>query len=63
MGLYKEQELPNFKWLHVVGKAGKHDFGICKKLTLIVSDRALRLLKEKQLDHCDIEEWSGDQSH
>jgi hypothetical protein len=63
IALHEDQVLPNFKWLHVIGIAGQHDFGICSNLTLIVSDRALMLLKKKQLDHCDIEEWSGEQPH
>jgi hypothetical protein len=43
--LYPNRQLPKFIWLKVEGKAGRDDFGIAPGLRLVVSERALELLK------------------
>ncbi|MCP3944983.1 MAG: hypothetical protein GY710_26385 [Desulfobacteraceae bacterium] len=55
--LYPNTMLPNFKWLKVQGEAGKDDFGISSDNFLIVSERILKILKNFNLNECEIEEW------
>jgi hypothetical protein len=43
--LYPDRQLPKFVWLKVDGNAGRDDFGIAPGLRLVVSERALELLK------------------
>jgi hypothetical protein len=38
--------LPQFVWLKIHGSVGLDDFGIARNLKLVVSDRALKLLKD-----------------
>ena len=54
--LYGEKDLPKFYWLKVNGKPGISDFGISDQFTLIVSERALDLIKSR-LRNCDIKDW------
>ncbi len=44
--LHPSRELPPFAWLKVEGKAGQDDFGIVRNTKLVVSERALALLRE-----------------
>jgi hypothetical protein len=44
--LYPDRQLPKFIWLKVEGNAGHDDFGIAPGLRLVVSERALELLKK-----------------
>ena len=53
-------EFPNFRWLHVVGKAGCDDFGLTATGDLVVSERALNVLRQGQLNRCDIEEYEAE---
>ncbi len=46
--------LPPFSWLIVNGTAGRDDFGVSAKGSLIVSERILQVLKRGRLDNCDI---------
>jgi hypothetical protein len=46
-----------FRWLRVTGAAGDTDVGFDERAHLVVSDRALDVLQDFQLDHCDIEDW------
>lgn len=60
--LHKGEELPEFQWLKVVGRAGIDDFGLLPgpvEMPLIVSERALRILKQFRLTHCEIETYTG----
>lgn len=50
-GLYPNRQLPKFVWLKVEGKAGQDDFGIAPGLRLVVSERALQLLKGVGISH------------
>jgi hypothetical protein len=57
--LYPGRNLPNFRWFNVTGQAGVDDFGLSEKHTLVVSEAAIRLLREHTLAQCDIEEYRG----
>jgi hypothetical protein len=46
-------------WLKVLGEAGKDDFGISRDNQLIVSERALEILKPFGLSHCDMTDWTS----
>lgn len=52
-------ELPAFVWLKVHGQAGVDDFGLTSKAGLVVSDRALSVLKSGSLEHCDVAPFAG----
>jgi hypothetical protein len=53
--LYPTQKLPKFVRLMPEGIAGEDDFGIIFGHTLVVSERALKLLRGLGLAHADIE--------
>ena len=55
--LYPTQSLPKFMWLKIFGTAGKDDFGISQDYRLIVSERALNVLKSFGLSRCRIAAW------
>lgn len=55
------ERLPEFVWLKVTGEVGRDDFGLVQGpcgLPLVVSERALNLLKQGKLKHCKIVEYS-----
>lgn len=45
-GLYPNRQLPEFFWLQIQGKPGQDDFGIADDLGLVISERALEVLRE-----------------
>ena len=49
--------LPRFHWLKITGRAGIDDFGMAKDHRLVVSERALRVLRYGQLSDCEIVEF------
>lgn len=49
--IYKNKSIPNFVWLKVIGEPGKDDFGIAPGLRLVVSERALSVLKTSGISH------------
>ncbi|GAA1214055.1 hypothetical protein [Prauserella alba] len=53
------RELPEFVWLKIFGQAGVDDIGVDRRASLVVSDRALELLRRFDLDGCDIEDYQG----
>ncbi|HEY6259210.1 MAG TPA: hypothetical protein VIY51_25815, partial [Xanthobacteraceae bacterium] len=57
--IYPGRRLPRFAWLQVVGRPGQDDFGIAANRRLVMSERALDLLKELQLSHAQIEPFKG----
>jgi hypothetical protein len=57
--LYPGRRLPPFSWLKITGRAGMDDFGLSADHRLVVSLRVLRCLKEFELAHCEIEEFTG----
>jgi hypothetical protein len=54
--LHPDQALPNFVWLKVNGLPRQHDFGVTLRNELVVSERALQVLKEARLSHAEIVE-------
>jgi hypothetical protein len=50
-------EFPKFRWLHVTGTAGQDDIGLTPRGRLIVSDAALAIFRQGNLDRCDVEEY------
>ncbi|RZM77785.1 hypothetical protein [Leptolyngbya iicbica] len=51
------RHISEFTWLKVKGKTGVDDFGISKDHLLIVSERALSLIKEHGLYQCGVEPY------
>ncbi len=42
---YPNQQLPKFVWLQVVGKPAHDDFGFVQNARLVISERALKVLR------------------
>lgn len=53
--LYPDCRLPNFAWLKIFGQAGRDDFGVAPDLRLVVSDKAMKLLKGFEISHASVE--------
>lgn len=53
--LFASRELPKFRWLRVSGEGGVADWGLAEDGRLVVSDRAMAILSDVQLKHCDVE--------
>jgi hypothetical protein len=51
---HQNQKLPRFSWLIIDGVAHRDDFGLSTDGSLVVSEKALQVLKSGHLDHCDI---------
>jgi hypothetical protein len=49
--------VPAFDWLKVEGKAAREDFGVSKDHLLVVSERALALIKKHGLYECEVEPY------
>jgi hypothetical protein len=49
-------ELPPFRWLQLVGRPKVDDFGPNEQGSLVASEDALALLRQVNLNHCDIKE-------
>jgi hypothetical protein len=56
--LHPAFDLPAFRWLRVTGRASLDDFGLSPDLRLIVSERALDLLRIYALAHADVQIWN-----
>jgi hypothetical protein len=56
--LYPHRSLPVFVWLRVTGQAGNDDLGIAVDGRLVVSDRALTILKAFGISHSLVEEFA-----
>lgn len=52
---YPGRDLPSFVWLKPVGQAARDDFGTAADGRLVVSQRALDVLRECGLDHAVVE--------
>lgn len=57
--LYPGRDLPNFLWFKFDGIPQQDDFGVTPELQLVVSRRALALLREYGLDHADVDAFDG----
>jgi hypothetical protein len=51
------RKLPEFRWLKLAGMPGRDDMAADEKGNLVVSERALRILKRFQLKHCEVAPW------
>jgi hypothetical protein len=49
--IYPNRQLPKFVWLRAMGKPGQDDFVLGTDLRLMVSERALELLKRVGISH------------
>ncbi|GAA3989230.1 hypothetical protein GCM10022247_04690 [Allokutzneria multivorans] len=49
-----EEPLPNGKWLRFTGKAHREDLGLDENCMVVVSERALKLLREHGLKYADV---------
>ena len=58
--LQPECELPAFSWLVVDGQAGRDDFGMDAELVLVVSEPALRVLRQVGLRHASVHVLAGE---
>jgi hypothetical protein len=54
--LHPGLKLPEFAWLKVGGEVGVDDFALSRGLYLVVSERALAVLRRHGLDHADVAE-------
>ena len=54
--LYPNRNLPEFAWIIVNGKPHSDDFGISEDYHLIVSGKALKVLKQAQVLYCEVTE-------
>lgn len=54
---YPGREVPPFRWLRVTGAAGVDDFGLAPDHRLVVSDRALAVLRDAGMQHAVVEEF------
>ena len=54
--LYLDRHVPMFRWLRITGRAFVDDFAMSDDHLLVVSDRALAILKQFTLSECDIED-------
>lgn len=60
--LHKGEQIPEYVWLKVTGRPGIDDFGMVQgpcKFPLVISDKAMRVLKQFKLSFCDIENYKG----
>jgi hypothetical protein len=48
-------DLPKWRWLQLTGRAEADDFGASANGSLVVSERALDVLRQGALGNCDIE--------
>lgn len=53
--LYPGRGLPSFFWMKVTGLAEKDDFGMNEDSILVISARALKVLRNVALNHADVE--------
>jgi hypothetical protein len=56
---YPGRQLPRFAWLQVTGRAGQDDFGLARKIRLVISERVLNVLKGLQLTDALIEPFES----
>lgn len=55
--LYPNRVLPKFRWLKVRGLAGSDDFGLASDHRLVVSEKALKKLRQFGISHALVEEF------
>jgi hypothetical protein len=55
--LYPNRSLPAFVWLQLAGQAGRDDFGLAIDGRLVVSARALAILRASGISHSLVENF------
>lgn len=50
---YPKENLPEYWWARIEGAPGKDDFGLWKRLYLVVSEKALLFLKDNHVTHAE----------
>jgi len=55
--MHPHRRIPEFLWLKITGVAGADDFGIAKDFRMVVSDKALHILKTLGIDNALIEKF------
>jgi len=53
------EAVPRFRWLVVTGRPGTEDLGITDKAQIVVSAKALDVLRTGRLDRCDVEQFAA----
>jgi hypothetical protein len=53
--MYPQRQLPKFLWLQIEGEKGKDDFGVMPDGRLVVSEKALAVLREVGLSHAEVQ--------
>lgn len=51
------ETIPEFRWLKITGRPAVDDFGQTEQARLVVSERALEVLRRGSLNNCDIEDY------
>jgi hypothetical protein len=51
---------PDVRWLQVAGEPASDDFGLTANALLVVSSRALSVLRQFNIDDCEVIAFSGD---
>jgi hypothetical protein len=57
--LYPTRQLPRFAWFRVAGRPGKDDLGIAPDGRLVVSERAIALLRELGIAQASVVEFGS----
>ena len=52
-----DRQIPEFAWLRILGTPGRDDFGADVAGRLVVSEKALQVLKARSLNNCDVAEF------
>jgi len=52
-----DPRVTSFLWLQPQGQPGQDDLALDATASLVVTDRALDVMRRFNLDHCDITEW------
>jgi hypothetical protein len=52
------ETIPEFRWLQITGRPGAADFGQTAEARLVVSERALDLLRQGSLNNCGVEDYA-----
>jgi len=57
---HPDADLPHFHWLKIVGVPGKDDFGNSPTVELVVSEKALKVLRRTKIDNATITPYTGE---
>jgi hypothetical protein len=54
--MYPQRKLPKFSWLQIEGMKGKDDFSLMPDGRLVVSEKALAVLRKLGISHAEVQE-------